>query len=69
MISNWTGFFGLLLNNRRAAANAPSTNNITNLDFHEITAAQFAVDGKVKQRSVAQSPILVKVKPDGPDVA
>jgi hypothetical protein len=48
---------------------APAAGDISDLDLHEVAAAQLAVERQVEQRPIAQSLVLVEVEPDGPDVA
>jgi hypothetical protein len=40
---------------------------LTHPDFHNVAAAQLAINGKVEQRPVAQTPFLIEPEPDGPD--
>jgi hypothetical protein len=42
-----------LLNDSRAVANLISADKVANLEFDQITAAQFAVDRQIKQRAGA----------------
>jgi hypothetical protein len=39
------------------------------LILHRVAAAQLAVDGKIEPGSVAKSPVLIEIEPDGPYVA
>jgi hypothetical protein len=39
---------GFLLDNNSSAADLVADDEITDLDLHEIAAAQFTVDGKIK---------------------
>jgi hypothetical protein len=48
-----------LLDHNRPCADMPIANEITDLDLHQVTAPQLAVDGKIEHRSVANSLILV----------
>jgi hypothetical protein len=44
-----------LLDDSRTIADASAAGDITDLDFDEVTTPQLAVDGKVEQRSIAQT--------------
>lgn len=63
------GSTGLLLDHCRARSQRSRRDDVSNLHLNNLTAAQLAVDCKVEQRSVAQSPVLVEKKADRPDVA
>ena len=59
---------GLLLNNDRPCPNFSVTDDIADLDLHQVTAAKFAVDGEIKERPVPGSPVLIKKEADRPDL-
>ena len=58
----------LLLNNDRTRPNFPITYDVANLDLHQITTAQFAVDGEVEKRSVAGPSMLINEEADCPNL-
>jgi hypothetical protein len=45
-----------------------ATHDIADLDFHQVTAAQLAVDGLVKEGTVTQPLMLIEIKADGPNI-
>ncbi len=60
--------FGLLLYHDGAITNTPAGNNIPNSHTDHVTAAQFAINGKVEKRAVAQAPVLIEPESNGPDL-
>ena len=44
-------------------------NNVADLDLHQVTAAKFAVDGKVEDSLIPGPPMLIKNEADRPDLA
>jgi hypothetical protein len=63
------GSTGLLLDDSRAIAERSATHQVTNFELYEIAAAEFALDGAIEQRAVAQAPMFVEIEADRPDVA
>jgi len=51
-----------------AITNTPAGNNIPDSHTDHVTAVQFAINGKVEKRLVAQSPVLIEPEPDGPNL-
>lgn len=47
---------GLLLNNDRTSSNLCTRDQVTNLDFDQITVAQLTVDREVEQSAIAKPP-------------
>ena len=69
MISNWTGlpvFCWMMVDRFRMS---PPLTTSADLEFDEVAATKLAIDGQIKQRSVPQSPVLIEIKPNGPDIA
>jgi hypothetical protein len=56
----------LLLDDNSSAAHLVADDEITDLDLHEIAAAQFAVDGKAEQRPVPNPSMLIEKEPNCP---
>jgi hypothetical protein len=59
---------GFLLNDEGTVTDTPACDDISNSYPDNITAAQLAIDRKIEQRSVAQSPMLIKPEAYGPDL-
>lgn len=59
---------GYLLNDNRSRPNFPVANDITDLDLHLITAAKFAVDGNIEERSISGASMLMETEADRPDL-
>jgi hypothetical protein len=59
---------GLLLDHHRPGANVVTGDQRTDLEFDQIAAAQLAVDGRIKQRSVANATRAIQEEPDGPNL-
>ncbi|ANK12817.1 hypothetical protein A9D12_07510 [Erythrobacter neustonensis] len=53
-----------LLHHDCARSGWPSVDNVADLHSHKVAAAQFAVYGKVKQRTITQEAAFVEVKSD-----
>jgi hypothetical protein len=58
----------LLLRDSGSGSHSFAADELTDPDFHYVAAAQLAIDGKVEQRPVAQTPFSVEPEPDGPDL-
>jgi hypothetical protein len=50
---------GFLLHHDGARSDLPSVADIANFHSYKVTATELAVDRKVKQRSIAQAPVLI----------
>ena len=59
---------GLLLNDNRPRPNFPVTNDVANLDLHQVAATKLAVDRKVEKRPIPGPPMLIKKEADCPDL-
>ncbi|WP_177185203.1 hypothetical protein [Sphingobium sp. YR768] len=59
---------GFLLNDRRPGADFPITHNVADPDFHQIAASQFAIEGQVKEGSIANSSVLIQKETDRPNL-
>lgn len=46
---------GLLLNHDGSRPNLPITNDVADSDLHQVAAAQFAIDGEVKEGSISDT--------------
>src|SRR5215217_722816 len=64
---NWSS--GLLLNHHGPGADHRAGYKGANLDFHEITPPQLAVDRKVEKRSITHPTFAIKKESDGPNLA
>ncbi len=58
----------LLLDDESAAPNIGPRHKITDLELHKVAAAQLAVDGEVKQRTIAKPLLPVEEESDCPDL-
>jgi hypothetical protein len=58
----------LLLNHQRAGPNIRPRYEITDLQLHEVTAAQLAVYGEVEQRPIPQPCFAIEEETDRPDL-
>jgi hypothetical protein len=47
------GTLSFLLHDRRPISDRPTSNNVTDLQFHDVTTAQLAVDRQIKKCPVA----------------
>ena len=63
------GSSGLLLNHHGPGADHRAGYKGANLDFHEITTPQLAVDRKVEKRSITHPTFAIKKESDGPNLA
>ncbi len=59
---------GLLLDDHRPSADVMTSHQRADLELDQIAAPQLAVDGQIKQRSVAHAALAVQEKPDCPDL-
>jgi hypothetical protein len=59
----------LLLTDRRSIERVAVGGYVIDPHCHDITAAQFAVDGEVEQREIADAFLKLQPCPDRPDVA
>lgn len=57
---------GLLLHHDRTIADTPARHNVANPHLDYVAAAQLAVDRKVEQRPVPQTPMLIEPEADCP---
>lgn len=64
---NWAA--GLLLNNGGPGPDFAITNNVTDPDFHQVAAAQLAIDSQIEKRSVSKSSVSIKEETDCPNLA
>jgi hypothetical protein len=60
---------GLLLNDGCPVANGAAADQIADTQLHEVAPTLFAINGKVEQGPITQSPVLIEIETDGPDVA
>src|SRR5579872_2022051 len=58
----------LLLSDSGSGSHSAAADELTDPDFHDVAASQLAIDGKVEQRPIAQTPFSVEPEPDGPDL-
>jgi DNA polymerase III alpha subunit len=54
----------LCLHDDGAGPDLPAENQVANPDFHDVTAAQLAVDRQSEQQSVPHAPVLVEEEAD-----
>jgi hypothetical protein len=59
---------GLLLYDDRASADLTATNQIADLDLHDIAAPQLAIDRQVEERPVSMASMLIEEEPYRPDL-
>jgi hypothetical protein len=59
---------GLLLHHNSPAPHPPAADKVSYPDLDDVAAPQLAVDGEVKQRSVAKPPLTVEPEPYGPNL-
>ena len=59
---------GLLLNDRGAVPSRGVYHELTNAELNQVTAAQLAIDGKVKHSKVANPRLPLEVEADRPDL-
>src|SRR5690606_35512823 len=59
---------GLLLDDHRPRANVMTGHQCADLELDQIATAQLAIDGEVKQRSVAHSALPIQEEPDCPNL-
>jgi hypothetical protein len=57
---------GLLLADRCSIKRGAVGGHVTDVHSHDIVAAQFAVDGEVEQREIADAPFELQLRPDRP---
>ncbi|GJD69890.1 hypothetical protein MMMDOFMJ_2829 [Methylobacterium gnaphalii] len=50
---------GFTLNDNGSRSNAPTADEVADPELNDVTAAQLAVDGEVKQRAIAHAPSAV----------
>jgi hypothetical protein len=62
------GLSGLPLDDDRSGPDVGPRYEITNLDFHQVAAAQLAVDRQVEQRPVANAAFAIQEEANGPDL-
>jgi hypothetical protein len=58
----------LLLNYDCPRSQRSTCHQVADLDLHQITAPQFAVDRKIEQRPVSKSVLAIEMKANGPDL-
>ena len=63
------GFSCLLLDNGGPVPDVSTSDHVADLEFDEVATTKLAVDRQIKQRPVPQSPVLIEIKPNGPNVA
>jgi hypothetical protein len=63
------GTLGFLLHDCRPISDHAASCYVTNLDFHDVTTAQLAVDRQIKKCPVAQSSMLVEKEPNRSNIA
>jgi hypothetical protein len=63
------GFPRLLLDDGRSVPDVSTTDHVTDLEFDEVAATKLAIDRQIKQCPILQSPVLIEINPNGPDVA
>jgi hypothetical protein len=61
---NWAA--RLLLNYHCPRSQLSARHQVTDFDLDQITASQFAVDRKIKQRPVSKSVLAIQMKPNSP---
>lgn len=59
---------GFLLNDRRPRSNFRPPDQVACLDLDEVASAKLAVDCKIKQGTVANSPLPIQEEADCPDL-
>ncbi len=58
---------GLLLHERSSRQDTGTQRNIPDMQLHQITAAEFAINRKVEQREVSDSMSKLQSNPDSPN--
>jgi len=59
----------LLLNYHCPRSQLSTRHQVADLDLHQITAPQFAVDRKIKQRPISKSVFAIEMKANGPNLS
>lgn len=58
------GSIGLLLNHGGTISDICASDNIADLQLHQVATAQFAIDGEIEKRSISQPSLAVEMKTD-----
>ena len=63
------GTLSFLLHDSRPISDRSTSNDVTDLQFHDVTTAQLAVDRQIKECPIPQSSMLVEKEPNCSNIA
>jgi hypothetical protein len=59
----------LLLNDSGSGPNFSIANDVANLDLHQVTATQFAIDCEIEKRTIPEPSVLIQKETYSPNLA
>lgn len=68
-VPSFTNIPSLLLHDRRPSSDRSTSSDVTDLQLHNFTTAQLAVDRQIEECPILQSSMLVEKEPSCPNIA